>query len=138
VPDLAVAQPFGVPWGTRPLVVSPDPSAPPVLGDTLGVDLTGVGGAFAFLNLGWSHSSDPSGPLPFELGVAGLPGCWALTTVDGVYTCTPTGPGTARLDLTIPALPTLLGARWFQARARPCSPGALSQVGTGLAVPIGR
>lgn len=140
-PGLAVAQPYGVACGAPALRARTDPTARPVLGGTLGVDILDVPAGAAFLCFGWSNRQVLNLQLPASMEGFGLPGCWILQSDDAItLPCVPTGPTTARFSMAIPAQASFTGLRFFLQPWAP-APGAFppvdAVVGNGVAVTIG-
>ena len=140
-PGLAVAQPYGVACGAPALRARTDPTARPVLGGTLGVDILDVPAGAAFLCFGWSNRQVLNLQLPAAMAGLGMPGCWILQSDDAItLPCVPTGPATARFSMAIPAHASFTGLRFFLQPWAP-APGAFptvdAVVGNGVAVTIG-
>lgn len=74
VPTLGVAQPYGVGIGSPPLAVREDPTARPLLGNTLRVDIENVPAGAAFMCFGWSNRQVLNLTLPARLDSFGLTG----------------------------------------------------------------
>jgi hypothetical protein len=88
--------------------------APPVLGSTLVVSITGMqpAGGAGFVALGFSSSSWLAASLPLSLATFGMPGCSVFVSVDatGMFSH---GNGSAAWSLPIPLAPTLAGLRGY-------------------------
>jgi len=63
--------------------------------------------------LGFSNTDCSLGPLPFDLGPLGIPGCSARVSVDFVAFVLGSG-GFADCRLSIPNNPVLVGVRFYQ------------------------
>jgi hypothetical protein len=105
----------GLPGGTAP-VLSAAPGERPILGtaSTLVISYQPSAVNLPLLALGFSNTvaSGPGGayPLPFDLSVFGWPGCFQLVSVaDLVIAGGSIGSGLATYDITVPALPLLVG-----------------------------
>lgn len=138
---LALAQPYGVACGSPALRAVEDPAARPVLGGTLGVDVTDVPAGLAFMCLGWSNRIALQFALPLPMAGFGLPGCWLLQSDDAItLPCLTTGATTARFSMAIPSHPTFVGLRFFVQPWAP-APGVFSPidavVGNAVAATIG-
>lgn len=81
-----------------------------------GLGLSGASAnAPAILLLGFDARSWSGYPLPLDLGPAGAPGCWLLTSIDVTQTGVCNANGQARQDLTVPSgspLGVELFAQW--------------------------
>ncbi|MCU0866574.1 MAG: hypothetical protein MUC36_22545 [Planctomycetes bacterium] len=81
-------------------------SSRPVLGGSLTSDVTGIAtGAVAFMMVGGSNTTFLGAPLPLDLGILGVPGCFLLQdlALEGAGGLTVTGAGTASYALPIPS-----------------------------------
>jgi len=140
VPGLAIAQPYGLGCGNPALAAIEDPTARPLIGGTLGIDIENAPTGIAFMSLGWSSDSVIGLQLPYPMAVWGLPGCWLLQSDDEIaLPCTTTGATSARFTIAVPPLPQLSGLNaFFQPWApAPGLNGAGAAVGNGVAVTIG-
>jgi len=64
------------------------------------------------LDIAFSNTSSPFGPLPFDLGLLGAPGCFGRVRPD--LTLVVLGANNAATaNIGIPSIPTLLGAQFF-------------------------
>lgn len=138
---MAVAQPYGVACGAPALRAVEDPSARPVLGGTLGVDVTDVPAGLAFMCFGWSNRTALQFSLPLRMADFGLPGCWLLQSDDAItLPCLPTGASTARFSMAIPSHPSFVGLRFFVQPWAP-APGMFAPIhaviGNAVAATIG-
>jgi hypothetical protein len=87
-------------------------SGPPALGGTFGVTLTSaLPNSGAFLVLGSSRVADGSGPLPRDLAVLGMPGCWQYTDVVASLFALTGNAGDAQWSFALPANPAFAGVR---------------------------
>lgn len=85
---------------------------------------TGIPGAATSFVVGFSDQRTSTGlPLPFALGAIGMAGCTLYVDPQVVVSTTAGGGGEARLQLTVPGDPGLLGASIF-AQALVVSPGS--------------
>jgi hypothetical protein len=99
----ASTEAYGVACG---LNLASAPSSRPVLGGTLTSDVTGIAtSAVAFMMVGGSNTTFVGAPLPLDLGILGVPGCFLLQdlALEGAGGLTVTGAGTASYALPIPA-----------------------------------
>ena len=103
---------YGV--GCDPVGGPPDlTGSTPNIGTDLTLTINNAGGtAGAFWALGFSDQFANGIPLPFDLGIIGLPGCDLLTGADILEVSTVTG-GTTSVTVPIPNLPTLVGQSLF-------------------------
>ena len=90
------------------------PSAP-ILGTTVNVRLTNIFGTFvpAFAALGFQRATFGGIPLPLDLTVLGLPGCFLQNSADQFLTLTAPSGGIVNWQLPLPNSPQLLGAELF-------------------------
>lgn len=87
-------------------------TAPPALGTTFGITLDGaLPGTIALLAFGTSRVADPFGPLPRDLGMLGMPGCFQYTDLAGSYAVLGNGAGGASLQFVLPNNPAFAGAQ---------------------------
>ena len=84
------------------------------LGQIMVVDLTRLPKDAGVFVLGASNTTSAFGPLPFDLGVIGAPGCSLRVSTESASTITgSSGSGFATFRLPIPNLSSLLGAQVF-------------------------
>jgi len=87
----------------------------PQLGGSYSVDLAGAAiGTVAILFTGASNSTWNGIPLPFDLAIAGAPGCALLASGTMMSSTATNGSGQASLPLGLPNDPALCGAALFQ------------------------
>lgn len=87
-------------------------TAPPALGTTFGVTLANaLPNAGAFLVFGHSRVSDPSGPLPRDLGGLGMPGCTQYVGALGALLAFANGGGGAQSNFALPNDPAFAAVR---------------------------
>lgn len=128
----ARTQVFGTPCG---LGLTSAPASRPVLGGTLVSDIAGIAsGDVAFMMVGGSNTSFLGGPLPLDLGVIGIPGCFLLQdlALEGFGAVTSSGAGSASYTLSIPTSFAFTGiAVYLQAWS------SANQLSNGLTVVLG-
>ena len=97
-----------------PTIAVVAPSAP-IVGTTVNVQMTNIFGLFfpAFAALGFQRATFGGIPLPLELTVVGLPGCWLQNSADQVLTLTPPVGGIVNWPLPLPNSAQLLGSEIF-------------------------
>ncbi len=128
----SVSTPFGpvCPGFDRTPVLS---SSLAWIGDLLAVDLAGLSTTVpAVLALGRFNTRIGSRSLPLELGFAGMPGCWLLTSAEAAVPMASVA-GAAQFSVLIPDDPALLGTTLY---LQGLIPGAAT-VSNGLAVIVG-
>jgi PKD repeat protein len=84
----------------------------PKLGTTFGIELGGMPFGIGILVLGTSNQVGPFGPLPFDLGLLGMPGCSLHVGLDLTATIVAAGPAGV-LNLNFPAVPANAGFQLF-------------------------
>ena len=85
----------------------------PRLGASFSVDLTQLRpGMATILTLGTSKTLLGQLPLPFDLTMIGMPGCWAYTSMDATFALTNLS-GAARWTATIPNVLSLAGQSFY-------------------------
>lgn len=101
---------FGVGCGSPPLSLAPAAGAVPLLGQAFQSEIHAVpAGATAFQGLGFDDKSMQGRPLPLDLGVYQLPGCWLYHDAAAMFLpCTGAG-SVATHSLAIPNDPTYAG-----------------------------
>ena len=92
--------------------MTPVGAARPRLGSTLGIEVEHMPANAGFLLQGFSNSASVLGPLPLNLGFAGMPGCAANVSPDFPQFLFGTG-GTATFTTNYPADPALAGIAYF-------------------------
>jgi hypothetical protein len=107
---------FGAPCAghATPPALGVDPLAPASIGrqmDWVGSSL--LPNALAFLVLGFSDAVWSGGPLPYDLGPVGMPGCPLLLSPDAALLAFADGGGALRVGLRLPAAPNLIGMALF-------------------------
>lgn len=92
--------------------LSVDPTTSPIIGTTMNLIYDNVPGTFipAVGAFGYSRTTYLGLPLPIDLSVANLPGCWLLHSAD-VQTAIapPNGTGTVTWPIALPNISWLLG-----------------------------
>jgi hypothetical protein len=96
-------------------------TALPRVGMTMAVALDHLPTNAAFLATGWSNSAASLGPLPFDLGGLGMPGCSDRVSLDSIALLIGAN-NAAGWSLALPNLPSLLGVHFYQQALVP-SPG---------------
>lgn len=91
--------------GTLPVTTQHHQSRP-VLGQTLTVNLDNLPLGVAVMVIGLSNTTSGFGPLPFDLGLLGAPGCMAHVSLDATVFLAGTG-NSATWNLGIPNNPAL-------------------------------
>ncbi|HLQ39260.1 MAG TPA: hypothetical protein VK348_15735, partial [Planctomycetota bacterium] len=94
-----------------PPLLGVDPLAPARIGQQMGwVGTSLLPNALTFLAIGFSNTIWSGGALPFDLAPFGMPGCPLLVSPDATLLTTASAAGDARIDMTLPANATLIGA----------------------------
>lgn len=83
----------------------------PMQGQGFNLTLRNADPGAALLFLGLSDTVGPLGPLPFDLGVLGAPGCIEYTSTESVSVAFVDPNGNASHGLAVPANPALTGLR---------------------------
>ena len=106
------SEPFGRGCGGTygVLALTAKPKSWPVLGARFSLEVAGVRPAWpAFLTLGASRSTFGGLQLPFDLGVAGMPGCTLLASGEVALFALADLSRLVKIELAIPGDPLLLG-----------------------------
>ena len=109
---LAFALPYGTGCGSPLLDLTPQANARPVIGAVARAALTNIPSqpGISFVALGWSRTTSGGFALPLSLAGFGMPGCDLLTSAETpAVPTTPTGPGTANLNIPLPNNTSLVG-----------------------------
>lgn len=110
--------------------------APPLVGQDFVLRHTNLPAGVAFRILGLSASTSQFGPLPLELGLQGMPGCWLRISTDSVGLLLAAPNETfADWTLAIPNSATLIGTAFFNQALLP-APG-WNQFGAVMSVACG-
>lgn len=90
------------------------PSNLPRIGTVFQVSVDRLPMDAAFFATGFSATGSALGPLPLELGLYGMSGCWLRMSPDSLaYRAGPAGSRIATWLLTLPADPNLLGVAFY-------------------------
>lgn len=109
---VAAATTFGSSCGSPGLLMSPDPTARPILGMLARAVLSNIPGTIYGFGAGLSNQVSFGIPLPLDLAPFGMPGCTLLQSSEAMsFASGQTGQAT--FSLAIPANPTLLGLPIF-------------------------
>ncbi len=88
----------------------------PTIGGTLSVNLNNLPFALAVMVVGTSNTISGFGPLPFDLGIIGAPGCPLRVSLDATETVVGAGT-TATWNFNIPNIGGLLGVQLYNQAA---------------------
>ena len=86
--------------------------SPPVIGGVLSVDVTNLPANIGIMIAGLSNSVSAFGPLPLDVTLIGIPGCFARVSLDGTAVVAGAG-GVANWLLPIPAQANLAGFQLY-------------------------
>ncbi len=106
---------FGVGCGSASGTPQLSLSGPPDLGATVNATVTQTDPAqnlFGLLMVGVSDTTWNGSPLPIDLGLVGIPGCWLCVAADLQFSLS-TNFGSATLPLSIPNQAAFLGASFY-------------------------
>jgi hypothetical protein len=110
-PIAAAFTPYGVPCPGSAGIPVIGVGSQPILNTSLTITLTSaLANTATLLNLGASNTIWNGIPLPFDLGVAGMPECWLNAGADVIAGSATDAAGTASLAFAIPNDASLVGA----------------------------
>jgi len=123
-PVVASATTFGTGCGNPPLVITPDATGRPIIGQTATATITNAPTTFGAVAIGWSNSSYGPFALPVPLNSIGMTNCmlWQSSDVLGLAVNSG-GPGTMTFALPIPNQFNILGVHAYL-QAYVLAPGA--------------
>jgi hypothetical protein len=111
---VATAAVFGIGCSSPPLTIAPSASSRPLLGNQYATDVGNLVSGPCLMTFGSSSSHLGALALPIDLSIAGISGCRLYHDLAlAVEPCQPSGPTTARHELSLPSVPTLVGLRLY-------------------------